>query len=178
MTEKTIELICATCSITFTKVFREHKRQLKAGRDRFFCSMNCAAIKNNEENPREGNPANLIANNRRDEFTSFKWFVNHAKSRNNGRKNKRDFNITPTYLKNLWESQKGTCPFAGWELILPSDSEGHLKFSPNNASLDRIDNAQGYVENNVRFVSVMANFARNRFTDDQLITFCKAVANQ
>ena len=176
--EKTIELVCATCSIAFEKSAREYKRQLKSGRGRFFCSMNCAAIKNNEEKPREGNLQNLVANNRKDEFTPFKWFVNHARSRNKERKNQRDFDITVAFVKKLWEEQKGICPFTGWILNLPINCKGHLEFKMNNASLDRIDNSIGYVEGNVRFVAYIANVARSTFSDVQLIEFCKVVANK
>jgi hypothetical protein len=30
--------------------------------------------------------------------------------------------ITAEYLKQLWENQKGICPFTGWGLILPKDT--------------------------------------------------------
>lgn len=175
---KTIDASCGTCDKIFQMLTKEHKRHLKNGRGRFFCSMSCAAIKNNEEHPRKGNAEFLIANNRKDEFTPFKYFVNHAKSRNNERSNKRDFNLTIDFVKQLWENQSGICPFTGWELILPPNSNGHISPDPANASLDRIDNAKGYIQGNVRFVSVMANFARNKFADEQLINFCKAVANE
>lgn len=47
--------------------------------------------------------------------------------------------------------------------------------SPWNASLDRIDNAKGYIQGNVRFITVMANLARSTFTDEQVLEFCHAV---
>jgi hypothetical protein len=175
--EKTIDITCANCGKIFQKIAKEHKRQIKNGNNRFFCNLSCSAFTRNAENPPPGNPQNLIADNRRDQYTFFKWFVNHAKSRNKERKNKREFNITVEFLKKLWEEQNRICPFTGWNLILPIDSEGHLHFNLKNASLDRIDNAIGYIEGNVRFVCVIANLARNKFIDDQLIEFCKAVAN-
>ena len=45
----------------------------------------------------------------------------------------------------------------------------------NLASIDRIDNDLGYIEGNVRFVSVMYNYARNNFTDEQVLQFAQAV---
>jgi hypothetical protein len=45
------------------------------------------------------------------------------------------------------------------------------------ASLDRIDNSKPYVQGNVRFISLMANYAKNDMTDAELVGFCKAVAS-
>ena len=85
--------------------------------------------------------------------------------------------LTPEMLKSLWEGQRGVCPFSGWDLLLPDSTRGWGSGpDPRNASLDRIDCSKGYVEDNVRFVSVMANLARQRFTDEQLREFCEAVA--
>ncbi len=176
--EKTIELDCGNCNRIFTKIAKEYRRQIKKGNTRFFCSLSCTCLKRNAENPPKGNVQNLTADNRRDEFTPFRWFLNHAQSRNKNRTVPRDFNLTIDYLKTLWEKQEGVCPFTNWKLILPYDCDGALQTDISNASLDRIDNSKGYIVDNVRFVCVMANFARNKFTDDQLLEFCKAVANK
>lgn len=62
-------------------------------------------------------------------------------------------------------------------MILPLGTAiGWMEQDPSNASLDRIDNSKGYIEGNVRFVALMANLARQSFTDEQMIAFCKAVA--
>ena len=173
---KTIQLTCATCFKAFEKEKREHTRQLKKGRDRFFCSRTCAAVKNNEENPREGNVANLVANNRKDEFTPFKCYVNRGNYRG-ARGKKYGCNLTVEFLKDLWDKQEGICPLTGWQLILANNTAKAFEdANPRNASLDRIDNSIGYMQGNVRFISVMANYARQTYTDDQVIEFCKAVA--
>lgn len=171
-----MKLICDTCEKIFEKEDKEHKRQLKKGRNRFFCCRTCAAVKNNEEHPRKGNPLNLKADNRKDEHTPFRWYVLRAEYRD--RKNNYGCDLTVEYLKQLWDQQNGICPFTGWSLVLPQDTNGWKEYSPLNASIDRIDNSIGYLQNNIRFVSVMANLARQTFTDEQLITFCKAVANK
>lgn len=171
-----IDISCATCCVTFQKVAREYKRQLKNERTKFFCSRTCAAVKNNEEHPRKGNADLLKSDNRRDEHTPFRWYVLRSQYRD--KKKKYGCDLTVEYVKQLWEKQSGICPFTGWRLILPHNSDGWLEYNPFNASLDRIDNTKGYIEGNVRFISVMANLARQTFTDEQLITFCKAVANK
>lgn len=117
---------------------------------------------------------NLISNNRRDEFTSFRWFILRAEYRNRNKNIGCD--ITVEYLKDLWQKQGGICPISGWKLTLPKDSDGWNEYLPTNASLDRIDNSIGYLKGNVRFISVMANLARQTFSDEQLISFCKAVS--
>jgi hypothetical protein len=171
---KMIDLICGNCDKVFSKEFREYKRQTKRGRTKFFCTQSCAAIKSNTDNPRPGNIDNLQSNNRRDEYTPFRWFVLRAEYRD--RKKSYGCDLTVEYLKTLWESQNGKCPITGWDLILPQDSDGCKEFSPYNASIDRFDNSKGYTQDNVRFICVMANLARSTFTDDQLIDFCRAVA--
>ena len=169
-----ITLQCANCDQKFDKELKEYKRRIKDGAIRFFCGLSCKFIKENEENPRPGNPKNLIANNRKNEYTPFRWFIRRAEYRDT--KKHYGCDLTVEFLKELWEKQSGICPFTGWKLILPKDSEAFTAKNIANASIDRIDNSIGYMQGNVRFISVMANLARQTFTDDQLINFCKAVA--
>ena len=46
---------------------------------------------------------------------------------------------------------------------------------PNTASLDRIDSSLGYIPGNVQFVSVIANYAKRDFQEEELFEFCEAV---
>jgi len=36
---------------------------------------------------------------------------------------------------------------------------------------------KGYIKGNVRFVSLMANYCRNEFTDEDVKLFCEAVTS-
>ena len=45
--------------------------------------------------------------------------------------------------------------------------------SPFQPSLDRIDGRRGYTKDNVRVVWLIENYARNNFSDEQLIEFCR-----
>lgn len=169
-----MQLICANCNNPFQKDDREYKKQIKRGSGRFFCSLSCSAKKNNKENPPKGNSQFLISNNRKDEYTPFRWYILRAEFRNR----KRNFgcDLTLEYLKQLWDFQNGTCPITGWKLILPNNThKAWINENPCNASLDRIDSSKGYTQGNVRFISVMANYAKNIFTDKQLLEFCEAV---
>lgn len=172
---KMIKLQCAHCDNLFDKKLKEYKRQIKNGATRFFCNLSCNALTRNKEHPPPGNPQYLIADNRRDNYTQFRWFVRRGEYRN--KKKGYGCDLTVEYLKDLWEKQKGICPFTGWNLILPKDSESFESKNIANASVDRIDNSKGYMEGNVRFISVMANLARQAYTDEQLIKFCKDVAS-
>lgn len=113
----------------------------------------------------------MNADNRRDRLTQFRWYIARAVYR----KQYGPTDLTAEYLESLWDSQGGTCPFSGQALHLTQSTRGFTVKDPMNASLDRIDSALGYVRGNVRFVSVMANYARNDFTDEQLREFCAHV---
>ena len=80
-------------------------------------------------------------------------------------------------LKLLWEKQKGICPYTGWKLVLlpcTTDYES-VRLTTNRASVDRIDSSQGYTIDNIQFVAVIANFAKNAFPEEDLINFCHDV---
>lgn len=174
---ETVKLICAYCSNEFNKIIKEYKRQIKNGKTKFYCGHSCVCKKRNAEHPTKGNPQYLVADNRLDKHTPFRWYVLRAQFRD--RKKNYGCDLTVEYLKQLWEGQNGICPLTGWNLILPQNTgKAWEKASPNNASIDRIDNSKGYLQGNVRFISLMANLVRQSFSDEQLINFCKSVTNQ
>lgn len=116
-----------------------------------------------------------------DNFSPFRKFLNSATRVRIGKqkhKNLGQSDITLSFLEKLWNDQNGVCPLTGWQLILPRNASHWYnkdKQSPRRASLDRIDNSKDYFTNNVRFVALMANYARNYFTDEELIEFSNAV---
>jgi len=171
-----IELDCDFCGNKFKKKLAEHKRSLKVGRILKFCDRVCACKHHNKIRPQKGNPKNLSAGNRRDEFKPFRYYLNKARNRDKYKKRLDQMNLTLEYLKELWEKQKGCCVFSNNKLILPENCEGWKDISPRSASLDRINNSIGYVQGNVRYISFMANIARRNFSDNQVIDFCKKVA--
>lgn len=169
-------IICANCNKPFDKRAAELKRWRKQGKTNFYCGLSCCAIYGNKTHPHR-NQISLVkyAGNRRDIYTQFRLFIKNGKRRDKIN-NRGKSTITIKYLSYLWEQQKGTCPFTGWTLLLPDNVDGWTNGANiKNASLDRINNNFGYVQGNVRFVSVMANYARNAFNDDDLIYFCNSV---
>lgn len=176
-----ITLCCAACLKSFDRKYSDYARTVKwRGAAKFFCSRTCYFASQKAELHIPENDSQRIfytIDLNRDEYTPFRWYIGHAKSRS--KKNSCGCDITVEYLKEIFERQNGLCPFTGWKLTLPKSVEGFPEGrNPTNASLDRIDNSKGYVCGNVRFVSLMANFGRNIFTDEQLIAFCKSVAIQ
>jgi hypothetical protein len=181
--EPPVKLNCNTCTNEFDRAAREHRRQLKRGKNEFYCSISCAMKKENERNPRQEWIKNFKVKrtDKIDPVAPFRWFIKTCKARVKAdlklRQKYVEMDIDKEYLQELWQKQNGICPFTGSNLLLPKNTYGYKEKCFNNASLDRIDNAQGYIKGNVRFISLMANYARNTFHDEQLIEFCTAVAN-
>lgn len=171
---KTVEIFCSQCGQPCIKQLREYKRQIKKGQTRFFCNLSCARLKHNEENPPPGTIGNL-QKRKLDHYSPFRWYMLRSQYRT--KEDELDCcDLDLSYLKELFDNQQGKCPFTGWNLILPKSTYGFKEKLPSNASLDRIDNSKGYIKGNVRFISLMANYARNRFSDYEVIEFCNSVS--
>lgn len=166
---------CFKCGISFEKPDKEWRRSEKLGR-RHFCGRGCSASAGNSEHPR-GNANHLNPANRRDDYSPFRAHLACAKRR--AAKSKIEFSLTLENLKAQWETQNGTCPYTGWRLTNPptSDLFHRATRTPNRASLDRKNCKTGYTAANIQFVAMIANFAKNDFSDQQLHDFCKAVTN-
>lgn len=164
---------CNTCGKMVMRCTSEVRRSTIMRR-RFYCSRKCCGKQNYMNLPRPTPEAckRLVPEARRDKLTPFRYFLRQARKR-------KEVSLSLEDLKNLWESQQGICPYTGWRLELPFTSEGWK--SQKNAcklpSLDRIDSSKGYVHGNVQFVARIANYAKNMYTDNQLIEFCHAVSS-
>ncbi|MBD2771841.1 hypothetical protein [Iningainema tapete] len=125
----------------------------------------------------KSNYQQLVLGNRRDEYSPFRQHLKLARRR--VKSHGRECTITLEYLKALWEQQNGICSYTGWKLDNP-ETTAHWEnnqLHPKRASLDRIDSSLGYVLGNVQFVSVMANFAKRDFQEEELLKFFQAVVN-
>lgn len=183
-----IELICSenTCGKIFLRKYSEAQRCKLRGL-KSFCSRKCAGIALNKAGTYTKNLgkylSNLeIANNilktrgrRNSPIAPFRKFIRSSKYRTIAT-NKEASDLTAEYLLEIWNSQNGKCKFTNWDLILPKNTSHSVEYIPNKASIDRIDNSRGYIKGNVRFIALMANLARQSFSDDQVVEFCKAVA--
>lgn len=79
-----------------------------------------------------------------------------------------NFNLTPQFLKDLWESQEGLCKITH----RPMTHQKGIGRHNNNVSLDRMIPEDGYVETNVRLVCDAVNMMRNNKTDEELEKWC------
>ncbi len=170
---KTVEIICSYCGKKSDKRAAEIKRQRGKGRTEFYCNKSChGKVVAHYVTQTESCTDQLDSGNRRDEYTPFKWYLRRCKDRK-----KKECNLTLVYLKELWLNQKGVCPFSGCKLTLREFNDKR-QCLPYDASIDRIDNSKGYIQGNVRFVSLMFNLARQSWSDNDVILFCRDVANE
>jgi len=83
----------------------------------------------------------------------------------NAEKKEREWALTQ---EQMWAEYRGVCMLTGWPLSI------HRKST--TASLDRIDNEKGYTIDNVQWVHTMVNIAKFKYSQQQFIAMCKAVA--
>lgn len=173
----TIDIVCNYCGKKSTKKLAEINRQKKKGRKAFYCNLGCAGKDNvNHLHKYAGKfNENLVSNNRLDKYTEFRWYIKNVIK--NSKKRNQIYDVNLEYLSEVWKKQNGICPFTKQKLELRTHSNKE-KANPYSASLDRIDNSKGYIKGNVRFVCLMYNYARNNFSDDEVIDFCKKVADK
>lgn len=99
---------------------------------------------------------------------------NVSRERNNkGRQ--LDFNITPEYLQEIWDNQKGLCYFSNRQLYISKSTEEY-KNGMTTASVDRIDNSKGYVIGNIRFVHKIVNLSKRILSDEIYLSICRKVS--
>lgn len=69
--------------------------------------------------------------------------------------------VTAQHLADVWESQYGKCALTGLPL---HHSKQRTKKDISQASVDRIDDSKDYIEGNVQFTTLGANYMRNTFS--------------
>lgn len=176
----TIELTCTTCSSLFDKRKAEYNRMIRNGKTNFYCCRTCSARRpdNIEHLQKLENRYDITkhSTNKRDEFTPFRYTLNVVRCR--CRSGSKELNLTLEDLKNQWEIQQGKCPYTGFDLTLKTSSNAKSNLDIRTASLDRIDNSKGYLADNIQWVSVMFNLARNKFEPEDVVEFAKAVVSK
>ena len=175
-----IEMICEACGTKFHRERGEINRNKRLGR-KAYCSLKCAGNIENIPLDKRGKTEHLRADNRRDEFSPFRHHMkcmhNHAGTNGSRRK---PVEITLQDLKEQWERQNGVCPYTGWQMrnAETTSRSATLPHTPDRASVDRIDSTKPYTRGNIQFVSLIAQYAKNRWSDVELLNFCRAVAGQ
>lgn len=111
---------------------------------------------------------------RRDQYSSFRRHIIRAKE--SARRKGIEFDLTVAQLKKIWDRQNGKCVYSGVKLSQFQTTEIRKEtYRPHFASLDRKDSNKGYTSDNVQFISMIAQFAKNNFSEEDLFLFCKDV---
>jgi hypothetical protein len=167
---KTVEVICEFCQDPFQRSIKEYNRSIR-NKTKMFCDRSCACSYGLKVSPRKGDASRLNPANKLDKFSPFRYFV--SKSRSEERKSwYGESDLTIEYLQDLWEKQNGICPYTNYQMELPqSTQDAAIKGTPKRASLDRMDSNKGYIQGNVEFVCLAVNYAKNRFSRDDMMSF-------
>jgi hypothetical protein len=132
-------------------------------------SLACHKRKNIEDPTRYSNNRRRAYVRARSEFLDCMRMAFHVRRRQCEAKG-IVFEITPEYVKDVYEMQDGLCALTGRKLLW-----GQGGWHRDTLSVDRIEASLGYVEGNIRLVTYQANRARGEFTDGQFLQFCQDV---
>lgn len=169
-------VVCESCGKKFERSNGECKRSEKLGR-KHFCSRTCFGKSNHAHLPKGIFDYNRDKLKRHDDgLGEFRWHIRNMKRRRVNRGIFLHPEITPDYLKSLWERQGGVCPYTGWKLFLRRYNDHDQHRQPTLASIDRIDSNRGYEPGNIQFISYAANLAKFEWPEDQFMNLCESVA--
>ncbi len=98
--------------------------------------------------------------------------VNNARSR--ARNKKLVCDITPKFIRELYDKQEGKCALTGFEMTILIGKGRQYR----NISIDRIDSSSGYSKNNVQLVCFIANVMKYNLSQDKLVEYCSAIVNK
>jgi len=177
---KIIKVKCENCGNIFEKLLKEFTRAEKIGRKNF-CNRSCSTSYRNKNMNKDfwktvSSNINIKnhSGNRLTEYTPFKIYL--RKGRASIIKHKDNIDIDEKYLKDLWDRQKGICPYTGIKMeLMKTSSQNHKLKSLKKASLDRIDSSKGYTKDNVEFVCMAINNAKNDFKKEEMKSFIKEI---
>lgn len=168
---KTGRCTCANCGVEFEKPQSEITRNEKLGRNNF-CSRHCVGVFNTKNiNNAEAYEIRKHAGNKRDDLTPFRYHYRNIKNRSY----KMKVTVTLEDLKKQWEKQEGICPFTGIDLDISEYKKINVDLK-TSASIDRIDSNQGYIKDNIQWVSRAINLMKNNMSDEETWEMCRLIA--
>jgi hypothetical protein len=105
-------------------------------------------------------------------------FLRQNLARAAGRAKSYEITIDLDYLYQLGEAQNWKCALSGRDLEFRRGGGIWLNqyCNPNSCSIDRIDNAQGYIEGNVQLVTWRANAAKSGMHNVEFVSLCHDVS--
>jgi hypothetical protein len=84
-----------------------------------------------------------------------------------------EFTLTKEWLMDRFSAQQGCCLISGLPFDL-TNLKGEFTKNPYKASIDRIDNSQGYTPENSRIVLTCINLALNEWGLDNFLRIAEA----
>jgi hypothetical protein len=167
---------CTNCEKNFDYPNKEFNRRTKKGITQFFCGLSCSCKYRNanrspelQEKMRRANIGNRYGEgNKKGIFT---YYLNKSRNRNLI-STLEEPDLDESYLESIWT---GHCALSNIPINLKNNKNSSSLF---DASLDRIDSSKGYTKGNVQFVALGINYAKNKFSDKELLTFLIAIKNQ
>jgi hypothetical protein len=164
MADTMISFDCVFCGESAEKKAKDYNRTAKRGKPQC-CSQRCSQKFTNKEH-NDSHP--------------MRYFTGRAKSKQCVAKKHKDskpemhkflvYDITEESLQEQWKKQKGLCAITKKPMILPDYPYRGANWSggrhPNNASLDRIDSAEGYYNDNIMFVRLGVNYLKSDWPNE------------
>lgn len=86
-----------------------------------------------------------------------------------------EYNLNPEYLYELFLLQDKKCALSGVDIQF---SNSWNSKSNQTASLDRIDNTQGYIIGNVQWVHKDVNFMKGKLSEERFIELCQLISSK
>ncbi len=82
------------------------------------------------------------------------------------------YDLTKEFLWDLFLKQERKCALSGLPIQFT------INKSEKTASLDRIDSAKGYIEDNVQWIHKDINLMKNHFDQSYFLRLCKAICER
>jgi hypothetical protein len=89
-----------------------------------------------------------------------------------------DFTIDLDYLLELLKEQDGKCSLSGWTLEFTRGGAYKGNKNPRGCTIDRIDNALGYVPGNVQLACCLPNYLKGEMDLAQFRSLCKDIGSR
>lgn len=167
-TRKMQEVLCHGCNINFLKDNRYVNAAIRKGRNHF-CSLSCQLKFMNRTDPRFQNNKEYL--NRGGRFfkplPEFRWYFQRTNSRNR-------CNLLIEDIRDQWEKQNGLCAVSGLPIKLHGQHTSHFDL----ASLDRIDSSRPYEVENIQFIALPLNLAKQNQSNSDFIEFIQKLKGQ
>lgn len=159
-----IELKCDNCQKVFKRKTAAIEKSKKRNQHFYYCSKSCSDQgKGNKE-------LYKWADNKKDELSPYRWYIRVSKYRD------KEMDLSPEYLKSLFESQNRKCVYSNVDLNLWDYKKKGGNDKIYTASLDRIDSSKGYIVGNVQFVSMAVNLFKHTMSHEDTLNFCRIIA--